>query len=222
MFDEGMKITVFGVGALALILSLGGQSLGPRAPIETAVSTADLPPVPLTASATGAPAQTRVTSRQVPLGAGFEATLLYAYALEGRVVSRREFRNDPTSAISPLDLGIVYGALAEPGRAAAISFKAAPRVLFSRPEPGADLPASWHDLVTNNHLIPADQAVNDALLAIAPGARVRIRGYLVEVTGNGLLPWRSSTRRDDATIIGGCEIILVTGVEILPADGDAA
>jgi hypothetical protein len=44
----------------------------------------------------------------------------------------------------------------------------------------------------------------------------------VVVTGEGIAPWRSSTRRNDNTIIGGCEIILVTGVEVLHADKEAA
>jgi hypothetical protein len=84
------------------------------------------------------------------------------------------------------------------------------------------LPAGWEEQVTNNHLIPANQAVNEALLAVEIGARVRLHGYLVVVTGEGIAPWRSSTRRDDNTIIGGCEIVLVTKVEILPEDGEAA
>jgi hypothetical protein len=50
---------------------------------------------------------------------------------------------------------------------------------------------------------------------VRPGARVRLRGYLVTVTGEGIAPWRSSTRRDDNTILGGCEIILVRDIEIL-------
>jgi hypothetical protein len=44
----------------------------------------------------------------------------------------------------------------------------------------------------------------------------------VVVTDDGIAPWRSSTRRDDNTIIGGCEIILVTGVEIIQPGEEAA
>lgn len=76
------------------------------------------------------------------------------------------------------------------------------------------MPRQWDDQITNNHLIPATPAVNNALMAVAIGDRVRLRGYLVTVTGNGILPWRSSTRRDDR----GCEIILVTSVEVLTKD----
>lgn len=222
MFDDGMKITVFAVGALAFVLSMAGDAFAPHAGVATEVDIAGLPPVPVSAAPGGLPAQTRVAATRVPLGQGFEAELLYGYALEGLVVTRREFRTDATSAVSPLDLGIVWGPLAEPGRAEAISFRAVPRAVRFMPEPGADLPEGWHDQVTNNHLIPADQRLHEALMAIEVGDRVRLRGYLVVVTGETIRPWRSSTRRNDSTIIGGCEIILVTSVEALPPEGEAA
>jgi len=222
MFDDGTKITLFAVGAAAFLLTAVLDRAAPRTDLATAVDTAGLPPLPLSARPDGAPAQTRIDATRVALGDGFEARLLYGYVLEGRVVTRREFRNDATSAVSPLDLGIVWGDLAEPGRADAIEFRTAPRAVWSRPGPDAVLPEDWETQVTNNHLIPANAAVNDALMAVEVGAEVRIRGYLVVVTGDNILPWRSSTRRNDSTIIGGCEIILVTGVEILQTGDEAA
>jgi hypothetical protein len=222
MFDDGTKITLFIVGAAAFLMTAALDRATPRTDLATAVDTEGLPPLPLSAAPDGSPAQTPVAAMRVGLSEGFEARLLYGYALEGRVVTRREFRNDATSAISPLDLGIVWGDLAEPGRADAIEFRAVPRAVWYRPGPNAVLTEDWETQVTNNHLIPADAAVNDALMAVEVGTHVRIRGYLVVVTGDGIAPWRSSTRRDDNTIIGGCEIILVTGVEIIQPGEEAA
>ena len=218
----GPKNTLFAVGAVAFLMTATLDRTGPRTDLATAVDTDSLPPLPLSAATDGSPAQTRVASMRVELGQGFDARLLYGYVLEGRVVTRREFRNDATSAISPLDLGIVWGDLAEPGRAEAIEFRAVPRAVWYRPGPHAVLTEDWEAQVTNNHLIPADAAVNEQLMAIEVGNHVRIRGYLVVVTGDGIAPWRSSTRRDDNTIIGGCEIILVTGVEIIQPGEEAA
>lgn len=215
MFDEDTKITILVVAAAAFLLTMGLDRMAPRAPLETAVESAGLPPLPLSAAADGSPAQTEVAAMRLELGGGFEARLLYGYVLEGRVVTRREFRNDPTSEISPLDLGIVWGDLAEPGRADAFEFRALHRAVRYTPRPGADLPENWQNKVTNNHLIPASQAVNDALMAVEVGQAVRISGYLVAVTGDTIAPWRSSVRRDDNTLLRGCEIILVTGVEVL-------
>jgi hypothetical protein len=222
MFDEGTKTTLFFVAAAAFIFTMVGERNAPRAELATAVETARLPSLPLTAAPGGAPAQTSVAAMRVGLGDGFEARLLHGYVLEGRVVTRREYRRDATSAVSPLDLGIVWGDLAEPGRADAIAFRAVPRGVNYRPGPEAVLPADWEEQITNNHLIPADAAVNAALMAVEIGQRIRIRGYLVAVTGDGIAPWRSSTRRDDNTIIGGCEIIFVTGVEVLPPEDGSA
>ena len=222
MFDEGTKIALCAVVAAAWIVSIAADQYGPPPALATAVETARLPPLPLLPAPDGAPAQTPVTEMQVPLGDGFQAKLMHGYVLEGLVVTRREYRHDATSPISPLDLGIVWGDLAEPGGIDDIAFSTATRAVWSVPTPDADLPADWNAQVTNNHLIPANQALNEALMAIEVGTHVRIRGYLVEVTGNQIRPWRSSTKRGDNTIIGGCEIILVTGLELLPADGTAA
>ncbi len=218
MFESDTKITIFAVGALAFILSMAMERNAPRVDLETAVPTASLPALPLTARADGTPAQTNIPARRVTLGHGFEARLLHGYVLEGRVVTRREFRTDPTSAVSPLDLGIVWGDLARPERLADFEFRALPRAVRYTPQAGAVLEDGWEEHVTNNHLIPANQSINDALMAVDVGQTVRLRGYLVVVTGDTIVPWRSSTRRDDATIIGGCEIILVTGVDILEPD----
>jgi hypothetical protein len=222
MFDEDNRILLFAVAAAAVLLTLTLERTGPRDDLAAAVDAGRLPALPLSARPDGAPAQTQVTAMRVDLGHGFEARLLHGYVLEGRVVTRREFRNDPTSAVSPLDLGIVWGDLAEPGYAEAIHFRTAPRAVWYRPGPDAVLSPDWEEQITNNHLIPANQTVNDALMAVEVGQHVRIRGYLVVVTGDGIRPWRSSTRRNDNTIVGGCEIILVTGLELLAGEEKAA
>lgn len=222
MFDEGTKIAVFGIVLAAWVFGLSADKHAPRADLATAVDRSLLPALPLTAASDGSPAQRRVSGVQVALGDGFEARVLASYVIEGRVVTRREFRHDPTSAVSPLDLGIVWGDLAAPGGTDGLEFRTGHRMIWFSNRPGADLPKRWKEQVTNNHLIPANPQVNDALMAIRVGARVRLRGYLVTVTSNGISPWRSSTRRDDGSIVGGCEIILVTDVQVLPADAGAA
>lgn len=215
MFDEGTKIAVCCIVFAGWVATMASDQWGPRPDLTTQVNAAALPPVPVTALASGAPAQTQVAAIHVALGDGFKARLLHGYALEGRVVTRREYRHDATSTISPLDLGIVWGALSAPGGIDDIAFSTAHRAIWSVPSPDADLPANWLDQVTNNHLVPANQAISTALLAVEVDAHIRIRGYLVEVTGDEIAPWRSSTRRGDSTIAGGCEIILVTDFELL-------
>lgn len=199
-------------------ISLAAQSRAPQPHVAVALNPDTLPALPEGTAFSGAPLQTPVPRQTIALGEGYFVTLLHGYVLTGRVVTRREFHRDATSEISPLDLGIVWGDLADSDRAEALSFRAGNRAVFYRPNGTQALPSNWEDQVTNNHLVPGSEEVRTALLAVEVGQIVRISGYLVTVTGDGIRPWRSSTRRDDNTIIGGCEIILVTGVEVLPAD----
>lgn len=217
MLDDGSKTLLF-CGLLAAgFVSLAAQSGAPQPYVAVELDDTALPAAPAPPPMGRAPVQTSIPSETIALGDGFQATLLHGYGLTGRVVTRREFQRDPTSAISPLDLGIVWGALADPARADDVSFRAGNRAVSYRAETSRAMPAHWEQQVTNNHLIPASGAIREALLDVDVGQMVRISGYLVIVTGNDIRPWRSSTRRNDNTIIGGCEIILVTGVELVTA-----
>ena len=60
-------------------------------------------------------------------------------------------------------------------------------------------------------MIPADKAVASALHAVEPGQRVRIDGWLVELTASDGWRWRSSLTRDDQGG-GACEVIYVCGI----------
>jgi hypothetical protein len=222
VFDEGTKIALFAVVLTAWVFGLTTEQLAPRADLETAVETARLPPLPQAVTPDGAPAQSRVSGIRVDLSDTFTAELLATYVIEGLVVTRREFRNDPTSAISPLDLGIVWGDLAKPGGIDGFEFRTGHRLIWYSPPENTEMPRRWKNQVTNNHLIPANQTVSDVLMEAKVGSHVRLRGYLVKVTGDQISPWRSSLRRDDGSIVGGCEIILVTDVDILEDDQSAA
>lgn len=216
MFDGNEKSLLF----LALIavgaISLASQSAAPDSggPVELDVSA--LPALPDDAREGGAPLQVDVPEQTLALTDTFNATLLYAYVLEGEVVSRRRFFGDQINEISPLDLGVVWGDLDIEG----FEFNPGNRILWSRPAQSSALPENWEIHVTNNHLLPVSNEVRADLMAVEVGQQVRIEGYLVEITGDRINPWRSSTRRNDSTIVGGCEIILVTGIEALNTSAD--
>ncbi|MEJ6390916.1 hypothetical protein [Gymnodinialimonas ulvae] len=214
MLDGNEKSLLF-IGILvAGFISLASQSLAPDDGGPVQLDIADLPALPAISSADlagAAPLQLDLPAQTHRLTDDMQATLLYSYVLEGEVVSRRRFRGEQHNAVSPLDLGIVWGNFDTTG----FEFTAGNRVLWSRPPRGAALPHDWDDHITNNHLLPATNAIRADLMAVEVGQRVRIEGYLVEVTGDRLSPWRSSTLRNDSSIGGGCEIILVRGVEIL-------
>lgn len=159
------------------------------------------------------PVQKRIEDHVLELADGHTADLMYHYVIAGHVVTRAQYPSDGASRISPLDLGIVWGELVAAENRAGLEFAASNRWIRYRSD--SPIARDMRDRVTNNHLIPASPEVHAQMMAIEVGQNVRLTGYLVSAEGEGLLPWTSSTRRDDSGI-RGCEIILLRKVEILP------
>ena len=63
------------------------------------------------------------------------------------------------------------------------------------------------------HMIPGNEQIARALLAIQPDQHIRLQGWLVQVEGANGWRWRSSLRRDDSGA-GACELVYVCGVEV--------
>ena len=215
MFDKSdMSLLAVGFVAVGLVLAVvdaGRPFAGP--PVD--LVTGDLPPVRGDVPLGAAPQQVDIQNVSVDLGAGFAAEILESYVLTGRVVTRKPYRFDAVSAVSPLDLGIIYGELLDPEYDARVRYRTGTRMIRFQADDTRTMPHDWDHLVTNNHVIPVDAAVKAALMAVEVGQAVQIRGYLVSVTGDGLRPWTSSRVRSDG-FPAGCEIILVRSVEVLP------
>lgn len=215
MFDKSdMSVLAVGFVAVALGLALV-DARQPFAGPPVDVATADLPLVAGGVPLGAAPRQVDIANVSVDLGAGFAAEILDSYVLTGRVVTRKPYRFDAVSKVSPLDLGIIYGELLDPEYDDRVRYRTGPRMIWFQADDNRTMPDDWEDLVTNNHLIPIDAAVKAALMAVEVGQAVQIRGYLVSVTGGGLRPWRSSRVRSDG-FPAGCEIILVRSMTVLP------
>ena len=191
MFDKSdMSVLAVGFVAVALGLALV-DARQPFAGPPVDVATADLPLVAGGVPLGAAPRQVDIANVSVDLGAGFAAEILDSYVLTGRVVTRKPYRFDAVSKVSPLDLGIIYGELLDPEYDDRVRYRTGQRMIWFQADDNRTMPDDWEDLVTNNHLIPIDAAVKAALMAVEVGQAVQIRGYLVSVTGGGLRPWRS-------------------------------
>lgn len=214
MFDKSdlplLFCAVLGVG----LLSLASQSGAPEFDAPLAINMENLPDIPVPEDFGGAPVQSDMPTYTVDLGHGFQAELIHTYAIDGLVVTQRVHR-DAVGQISPLDLGIVWGEMALDGRAEAIQFTAGRRRVNFRADDTAAFPPNWQDHVTNNHLIPVSEVVRHALMEVEVGQHVQITGYLVNVTGDSISTWRTSTERSDGSLIDGCEIILVQSVNVI-------
>lgn len=151
----------------------------------------------------------------VALPGGYVAHPSHAFAVEAVVLSRRAYRFDAESAVSPLDLLLGWGPMSDPAVLTGLSTRQSGRFGYVRPLPDSavDLRALgpyW----SNMHLIPGDDAVAAALEQVGEGRVVRLTGALVTVRGAGGWVWRSSLSRTDSGA-GACELLLVTEVQIL-------
>ncbi|VXB66562.1 conserved hypothetical protein [Pseudomonas sp. 8AS] len=140
--------------------------------------------------------------------AGHTITPLEPFQLEARVLGREDYRFDRGAQVSPTDLALGWGPMADPQVLARIAISQGNRWYRWRVE---EFPIPRREIEThsaNMHLIPANAAVADALAAVRPGQRIALRGQLVEVKGDDGFRWLSSRTRED-TGDGACELIWV-------------
>lgn len=145
---------------------------------------------------------------------GWTLTPLATYSIHARVLSKRKYSSDSTSAISPLDFLVGWGPMSDSSILGTMSFRQSQR--FGYWQPGQNTPLSPAEIAShaaNIHLIPANDAVRDRLASLRVGSLVQLRGKLVEATlaGNKGAPWRSSLTRTD-TGNHSCEILYVESV----------
>lgn len=144
-----------------------------------------------------------------------------SYTLSGKVVDvQKYYGSSLQNKLSPLDIGIAWGFLAEDSDEKVTWTSNGTRFLRWRTN---DM--DWYNkhggekgigkYWSNNHLIPSEDKIEDLIKNIKKGDYVKIEGYLVKVRYDGpdgeWFKWNSSTTRDD-TENGACEVIYVTDV----------
>lgn len=139
------------------------------------------------------------------------------YQLAGVVVSKETYSYDWNSEISPVDLAIVWGKLAEDENEKYVSFSQRNRWYFYEYKPESPLDNSYiisHS--SNNHVIPATKNIALALKKIGERDKVILEGLLVNVNGTykgKKVYWNTSLTRQD-TGNGSCELFYVTKAKI--------
>ena len=139
---------------------------------------------------------------------GYRITPLQPFSIEARVLGREDYHFDAGAAVSPTDLALGWGPMADPQVLASISIRQSNRwyhwQVESFPIPRREI--EIHS--ANMHMIPANAAVADALSDIRAGQRIRLSGQLVRVDGDDGFTWSSSLSRED-TGNGACELIWI-------------
>tara|TARA_R110000868_G_scaffold105277_3_gene289561 strand:- start:8559 stop:9080 length:522 start_codon:yes stop_codon:yes gene_type:complete len=140
---------------------------------------------------------------------------LQPFQLEARILAREDYYLDRGAQLSPTDLALGWGPMADPEVLRHISISQRNRWYFWRAEP---LPIERRQIEThsaNMHLIPANPAVASILAQLKAGQHIRLSGQLVKVEGDDGYNWVSSLSRED-TGDGACELIWVEQLAVLP------
>lgn len=141
---------------------------------------------------------------------------LAVFQVRARILSREDYRLDNEAKLSPTDLALGWGRMADPAVYQQLAISQSGRWYHYRwqnqpPIPPEEIIASS----ANMHMIPANDAIAQQLSKLKPGKMVKIQGYLIEARNPQGWRWRSSLSRTD-TGAGACEVVFVRAIEAEP------
>ncbi len=151
------------------------------------------------------------------LAGDYRLSALADYRIHARVLGVEKYRFDTGAKIAPVDLALGWGRMSDWAVYHRLNISQRGRYyLYQWGPEGPPIPAS--EIIThsaNNHIIPADAEVADALADVRINDVVWMEGQLVEVRGPGGFVWRSSLTRED-TGGGACELFRVSRLIVEP------
>ena len=144
----------------------------------------------------------------------YAITPLQDFTIDARVLSRHDYQFDREAQLSPTDLALGWGPMADPQVLSQIEVSQANRWYHWQT---AKYPIPRRDIEThsaNMHMIASDPLIADQLAHVKTSDRIHLEGKLVEIRGDDGWHWRSSLSRDD-TGAGACELVWVTRLDVL-------
>ena len=146
---------------------------------------------------------------------GYTLTGLAEISIGARVILAEHYSSDRESQLSPVDLVLAWGPMADPRVLDAIRFSQSGRFYRWHYQGQPPIPHRQIELNSANmHMIPSSDAMARKLKAVKAGDLVQIRGYLVQAVAQDGWAWRSSLTRKD-TGGGACELIFVQFLDVL-------
>lgn len=132
--------------------------------------------------------------------------------MTARLLGKERYRFDKESDISPIDLALAWGPMANPDVLSQLNISQSGRWVrwrtSSLPLPRKEIDGN----IANVHIIPANSRIMDKIGDLKSGDVVRLSGQLVNVHGDSGLRWNSSLSRTD-TGNGACELLVLTNIE---------
>ena len=152
----------------------------------------------------------------------YTVTPLFSYELWGMIVSYHDSASFIDIShklwndyINVKDVCVIWGKNVETGVYKRMTFRNRDFTCFYSYPDRETGELFTEDCLSNNHLLPADPFVTDAVQRARKGDQVRFKGWLVSYGQKGTPYSRgSSTVRDDRGN-GACEVVYVTEFEIL-------
>ncbi len=139
---------------------------------------------------------------------------LASFQLQARVLGVERYRFGRDAVLSPVDLALGWGPMADVTALESIDISQSSRFYYWRVR---EFPIPRRDIETNSanmHVIPANEEVKAALFDLKEGQVVQIHGYLVSIDTDDGWQWRSSLTRKD-TGYRACELVLAEKLRIL-------
>lgn len=139
------------------------------------------------------------------------------YKISGMVVGKGTYSSNWDGEISPVDLAISWGRLADPGVGRHVTFTQGNRWYFYKCKTTGPFDPSYiisHS--SNNHIIHASENIRKAVKAVKKKDRVVLEGFLVNLSGTYKeqpVAWNTSLSRTDSGS-GSCELLYVLKVRI--------
>ena len=148
----------------------------------------------------------------------YKVSALADYRIHARVLGVENYHFDAGAKIASVDLALGWGRMSDWSIYSRLHVSQRGRYyLYEWGGEGPPIPAN--EIIThsaNNHIIPADEGVAEALARVRADDVVWMEGQLVEVHGRNGFGWKSSLTRED-TGSGACELFRVSRLVVEPA-----
>ena len=140
-----------------------------------------------------------------------------SYSVSALVVGKKHYLLGWESDLSPFDLALAWGKLADAEYDKEMTYSQADRWYFYCYGQRLGLNASYiSSHSSNNHIIPSSENVLNAVSSLRKREKVTIDGFLVNVTGSyrgNRQFWNTSLSRKD-TGNGSCEVFYVRRIKV--------
>ena len=156
----------------------------------------------------------RDTGGQLSIGEYRITPLQEQFEISARVLGRKDYTFGREADLSPMDLALGWGPMADPEVIAAFDISQSGRWYRWRAQ---QLPIPLRSVQThsaNMHMVPANQLIAARLNDIREGDLIELSGQLIRADAPDGWRWISSLTRND-TGDGSCELVLVEDVRVV-------